>query len=379
MTTSGGRVLELLGPSSGGIRRHVDVLARHLGEHAWQPTVAGPPGVMDALGSDAVTVPVGLRPADAATAVRRIRRLAADADVVHAHGLTAGWLAAAAHTGRPVVVTIHNIVLAETSGRSAPVLRRLEAGLPGRVDWVIAVSSEIADRFPRWSDRIQVIVPAGPAPVVARDRATIRVAAGVGEGDPLVVTVARLHPQKAVGDLLDAAARVRVEVPEVRFVVVGDGPERASLVAEARRRGVDDVVTFVGGQPDGPSWMAAADVVAVSSIWEGSPIVVAEALQLGRPLVATDVGDVAEAVHDGVTGRLLAPSQPALLAEAITSMLSDRPAAEAMARTGQELATARYGTTALVAAVADVYRRLAGTDPPRGVPRAPSPHGRPTV
>lgn len=358
MTARRGRVLELLGPSTGGIRRHVDVLARHLDDEGWEATVAGPRDVMAGMATTVVEVPVGMRPGHVVTAVRRIRRLAADADVVHAHGLTAGWLAVAARARCPVVVTLHNVVLAESAGRAGPLLRRLERALPARVARVIAVSGEIARRFPDAAERIEVIVPASPPPTVDRDRSAVRAAAGVGERDPMVVTVARLHPQKAVGDLLVAAIAVRAAVAGVHVVVVGDGPIRSDLEDEARRLGVDDVVTFVGGQPDGPAWMAAADVVAVSSIWEGSPLVVAEALQLGRALVATDVGDVGEIVHDGETGRLVPPSRPDLLAGAITDLLEDRPTAEAMARRGEELARTRYGTAALVGAVADVYRRV---------------------
>lgn len=353
------RVLQVVGPSAGGIRRHVDVLARHLPAHGWQATVAAPAGVMDGLATDAVPVPVSMHPARALRAVRELRHLAGDADVVHAHGLTAGWLAWAARTRRPVVVTIHNVVLDEATGRSAGVLRRLQRRLPGRVDRTIAVSAEIASHLPP-SAGVQVIIPASEPPVATRDRAAIRAQLGVGTEQPLIVTVARLHPQKAIGDLLAALATVRRQVPDVHLAIVGDGPERAALEDVAQRGGVADAVTFVGFQPDGPSWLAAADAVAVSSIWEGSPLVVAEAMQLGAPLVATDVGDVAAIVHDGETGRLVPPSDPDALAAALVATLGDPATARAMGERGQRLASARYGVEQLVAEVARVYADVVG-------------------
>ena len=353
------RVLLVLGPSAGGIRRHVDVLAQQLPATGWTPTVVGPTGVMDGLATSAVAAPISMHPLRALTAVRTLRHLAREADVVHAHGLTAGWLAWAARARRPIVATVHNVVLDEAAGRSAPVLRRLQRWLPGRVDLTIAVSADIAARLPA-GERVRVIIPASPPPVVERDRASIRAELAVADDAPLVVTVARLHPQKAIGDLLEAMVTVRGSVPAARLAIVGDGPERAGLEATARRLGLDDRATFVGAQPDGPSWMAAADVVAVSSIWEGSPLVVAEALQLGIPIVATDVGDVAEAVHDGQTGRLVAPGRPADLAAALIGVLRDPAGAQEMADRGQDLARARYGVPHLVGQVADCYGALVG-------------------
>jgi glycosyltransferase involved in cell wall biosynthesis len=354
-------VLELLGPSTGGIRRHVDVLARELPAHGWTAVVGGPPGVMDGLATAAAPVPVRTSPPAVAAAARRVRGLVASEriDVVHAHGLTAGWVAVLARPGVPVVVTVHNSVLAESAGRAAPVLSRLEAALPRRVDATIAVSPALAeDLRTRSGVDVRVVVPASPPPVPTRSPEEVRRVAGVAADAPMVVSVARLHPQKALTDLLAAFVHVRARVPAARLVLVGDGPERAALEAEVAARGLSGAASLVGAQPDGPSWLAAADVVAMSSIWEGSPLVVAEALLLGRPLVATDVGDVAEVVVDGRTGRLVPPRAPSLLGAAVGDMLEAPSAAAAMAREGQAVAAGRYGLPTLVGAVAAVYDQV---------------------
>ncbi|MEO7429978.1 MAG: glycosyltransferase family 4 protein, partial [Acidimicrobiales bacterium] len=187
--------LQLLGPSTGGIRQHVTQLARGLPEVGWQAWVAAPAGVgegTDLPPASVVAVPSGPNPLGALRARAALRPVAQGADLVHAHGLKAGWVAALAGTGLPLVVTVHNLVLDEAAGRSARVLRRLEGWLPSRADGVIAVSEEIAARFGGPSESLWVVPPAGPLPRPGRDAATVRTALGVALDAPLVVSVARL-------------------------------------------------------------------------------------------------------------------------------------------------------------------------------------------
>ncbi|HAS13456.1 MAG TPA: glycosyl transferase, partial [Acidimicrobiaceae bacterium] len=107
---------------------------------------------------------------------RALRPLLDGVDVVHAHGLKAGWLAATLRPRPPLVVSIHNLVLDEVAGWSAPLLRRLEERLPGRADATIAISGEVARRFAGrpGADRIRVIPPAGPPPVPMRSPQQVR-------------------------------------------------------------------------------------------------------------------------------------------------------------------------------------------------------------
>lgn len=349
----GRSVLQVLGPSSGGIRRHVAALASALEAGGWGVEVAGPAGVMRGLGRPQHDLSVG-GPLAVAAGRGELRALAGRAapSLVHAHGLRAGWLAAVSGLDVPVVVTVHNVVLAETRGPAALALRRLELALPRRVDAVIAVSAEIARRLPAGA---VVVTPLGPAPRALRPPAEVRRAHGVGAGQPLVVTVARLHPQKDLVTLLLAAAAVRAARPEVRFVVAGDGPERARLVEQRRRLGLEAEVRFAGAVDNPADELAAADVVALSSLWEGSPLVVAEALLLGRPVVATAVGAVADTVADGVSGRLVPPRDPGALADALLDLLGDPEAAAAMAAAGRRVAEARFAPERLLDGVVAVY------------------------
>lgn len=352
------RVLLVLGPSAGGIRRHVATLRDGLRARGWEVSVAAPRQVMDELGGVDHTVDVGFSPLGVIRAARTIRRLANGIDVVHVHGLKAGLCAVLAGV-RPRLMTIHNVVLDDASGRSAAVLRRLERWLPGRMDRSIAVSGEIAQRFTGapGADRMTVVVPAGPLPVPRRDAATVRRDLGVGDA-PLVTTVARLHPQKDLPTLLAAARIVLDRRPDVRFVVVGGGPDEVDIRIEHERLGLGDAVQILGQLPSAADELAAADVFALSSVWEGSPLAVAEALLLGRPVVATAVGAVPEAVVDGVTGRLVPARSPEALASAILDLVDDPVEARRLADAGHALAVERFAPDALVDEVERVYRSV---------------------
>lgn len=360
------RVLQLLGPSTGGIRRHVAQLRADLPGHGWDVTVAGPMGVMDHLGGqDAVVdVPDGLQPVDLWRSRRAVADLGSGVDIIHAHGLTPGWIAALARQDRPVVVTVHNLVLDEVRGRwQGPVLRRFEGLLPGRVDAVVAVSEGIARRFDA-APNVWMIPPAGPPPRPTRSPAEVRAQLGVAEGQPLVVSVARLNPQKDLPTFLRAMVYVKGEIPDVHAVVVGEGRDAAALHTLTAELGLSapglPTVDFVGAIANGADALAAADVVVVTSRWESGPLVLFEAMLLGRPVVTTPVGMAPELVEDRNSGRVVPVGDVEAIAGAIVEMLRDRDAAAAMAAAGCRVATDKVGAARLVSAVADVYRATLG-------------------
>jgi glycosyltransferase involved in cell wall biosynthesis len=359
-----GSVLHLLGPSTGGIRGNVAFLSGALAARGWSVDVAGPAGVLDGLGDlrHSIDVPAGLAVGRARAARRALGEVAAGYDLVHAHGLKAGWLAASLHKGPPVVLTIHNVVLAESTGRAAPVLRVLERLLPRRVDAVIAVSDEIARRLPtRAGGPTVAIIPAiGRPPRPVRDRDEVRRALGVETGQRLVVTVARLHPQKDLPTLLQAAVQVRRRHPDVRFAVVGEGPQRPQIEAMIADLGLAGIVTLAGPSPNAADEIAAGDLFVLPSLWEGSPLTVSEAMLLDRPVVATAVGAVPELVRDGRTGRLVPPGDAAALAAATADLLDDPAEASRLAAAGSAWARERLDPERIVGAVEAVYRATVG-------------------
>jgi glycosyltransferase involved in cell wall biosynthesis len=358
------RILHLLGPSTGGIRRHVAHLAGEQVGRGHEVRVAGPAGVMADLRplDHVVGVPSGFDPRAVAGARRALAAAVGDADVVHAHGLKAGWVAATLRRRPPLVVSVHNLVLREAAGRGYRPLRVLEAALPARVDAVIAVSDEVGRRFARrrGAERVRVVPPVGPPPAVRRTAPEVRAELGVGPGEHLLVVGARLHPQKGLDTLLAALALLVREVEGVRAFVFGEGPLRATLEGEAERLGLGRVVTFAGPRASVADELAAADVVVVPSRWESGPLVVFEALQLGRPVVTTAVGAAPQVVVDGITGGLVPVEDPGALAAAVARMLLDPAGAARMAEAGRRRFEERLGARTLVDGVEAVYREVVG-------------------
>jgi glycosyltransferase involved in cell wall biosynthesis len=294
----------------------------------------------------------GIRPLDVVVPVPRGRvalgRAAAGVDLVHAHGLKAGWLASAIRTRPPLVVTVHNLVLDEVAGRTAPVLRALEGALPRRVDAVIAVSDEIGRRFGAAPD-VHVIPPGGPSLVVAREREAVRRELGIGDDERLVVTVARLHPQKDLPTLFAAVDGL----PNTRVVVFGDGPDEIEL-----RRLAPANVVLAGARASVADEIAASDVFVVPSRWESGPLVLLEAMSLGRPVVTTDVGFAATVVRDGHTGRLVPVGDVAAMRTAITEVLDDPDDAASMGERGRAAVEATFSAADLVDRIEAVYRSV---------------------
>jgi len=354
-----GRLLELLGPSTGGIRRHVAVLAQMLNERGWDATVAGPDGVVDGLGvaAEVVSVPASMSPRKLLTACRQLRSLGRF-DLVHAHGLKAGWVAVLARTRGPIVLTIHNVVLDEVAGRSAAVQRRLERLLIGRVDQVIAVSPEIVRHFAGVvaGDRIRFVIPASPAPVPRRSRSEVRSGLGISSDAVLVVVVARLHPQKDLPMFIDAWARVAARHPEARAIIVGGGPLYDELADLVQSRGLGGSLQLIGASDHAVDELSAGDIMALSSRWEGAPLVVAEAMQLGLPIVSTDVGVVAEMVGNG--GCIVEVGDSHALADGLSAYIESWELREGAGQISRERGTVIYGAGPLVDEITGIYQEV---------------------
>lgn len=374
------RALQLLGPSTGGIRRHVAVLSERLRERGWSVELAGPAGVLDGLdGLDGrevtldhvVGVPARFPPRDlrsfrmALAARTRLAQVVDGAAVVHAHGLKAGWLAASLCRRPPLVVTVHNLVLAEVSGPGAPLMRLLEGRLPARTEVTLAASRQVARRFSGLSGagRVRVVPPVWPPPRPRRATAAVRADLGLGGDEVLVVTVARLHPQKGLDVLLDALAWLQPRLAGVRCAIVGEGPLEADLRRQVAALGLGGVVALVGSRSSAADELASADVVVIPSRWESGPLVAWEAMALGRPLVSTPVGAVPEVVVDGVSGRLVPWGDAAALAGAIEAVLADPSRAAAMGEAGRLAVEAHFDEVSQVDGIESAYdeARRAGT------------------
>jgi glycosyltransferase involved in cell wall biosynthesis len=195
-----------------------------------------------------------------------------------------------------------------------------------------------------------------PAPERVAD---CRARLGVPEGGQVVGVLATLTPAKGHDTFLKAAALIGARRPATRFAIVGDGPLRAALEEQARSLGLEDRLVFFGHQPRVADHLGAIDVL-VSSSWdfEGHSNSILEAMSLGIPVVATDVGGNGELVEDGVTGRLVPVRDHAAIAEQVIGLLEDRDAARALAANARAMVESRFGLERMVTSYEALFTRL---------------------
>jgi glycosyltransferase involved in cell wall biosynthesis len=381
------RICLVLATSTGGVGRHVRALAGELAAAHHQVEVVGPVSTderfgfaaVDGVGFAAVEIRSGIAPLADLRAVARVSTLTRDFDVVHAHGLRAGVVAAfalrvRARAGlvtrgrtparRPVlVVTLHNAVLG--SGVRRRVFDFVVARLAHAADAIQAVSPDLLEGLLRSrSDAARALV-ASPLPPPTRNRAATRRQLDVDDTTALILGVGRLHRQKGF-DVLVAAACVLERAaaeheptgPALVFVIAGEGPQRAELQSRIVAAHVD--VRLLGDRDDVADLIRAADVVVMPSRWEGWPLAAAEVLAAGRPFVGSAVGGLPELV--AAAAILVPPGDAEALAGAIRQIVDDRSLAgrlsEAASVRAQQLPTISDVTASVLA----TYRRaLVGT------------------
>lgn len=177
---------------------------------------------------------------------------------------------------------------------------------------------------------------------------------GIGDGELMIIQVARLDPLKDHATAIATLEHVVRRRPEARLVLVGEGPERAQVEALVRERGLTPWVRFLGLRTDIPRLLRAADLFLLTSVSEGIPLTIIEAMAAGLPVVATRVGGVGEIVHEGRTG-LLAPSgdHEALALHSLRLAESSELRAE-MGRLGRQRAVEDFSESQMI----DQYHRL---------------------
>jgi glycosyltransferase involved in cell wall biosynthesis len=178
-------------------------------------------------------------------------------------------------------------------------------------------------------------------------------------------------PIKAPEIFLQAAVKVRAALPRAQFVIIGDGERRQELETLVSTLRLNECVRFLGWRRDMVRVYADLDVVALTSLNEGSPVVLIEALASGRPVVSTAVGGVPEVVIHGETGLTVPVSDVAALAEATLTLLRDPILAKRLGAVGRQHVYPRYDSSRLVDDVKSLYlRELAalGRLPSLGVP-----------
>ncbi len=298
------------------------------------------------------------------TVYRLLRRL--KPDVVHTHTAKAGFVGrvAAWLAGVPVIVhTFHGHVLggyfSPTMTRVFILLERLTARMS---DTVITLSEglrrELAENY-RITRRSHItVLPLGldlaPFAATARKSGAFRRAYRVPDDAPLIGIIGRIVPVKNHALFLEAAVRVRQQMPNVRFVIVGDGELRAQVEQQVDACGLRDAVIFTGWLRDLAPVYADLDANVISSLNEGTPVSVIEALTARCPVVATAVGGLPDLLDRGQLGKLVPSGDAAALAAALLDVLRTPPNGVQ----AQAFMLDRYGIDRLVSDLDSLYRGL---------------------
>jgi glycosyltransferase involved in cell wall biosynthesis len=205
------------------------------------------------------------------------------------------------------------------------------------------------------------IVPLGVdlARYRGHERAASRAALGIPADALVVLALGRMVPIKRLDRLVEAVARLAPDVPSLHLFLVGDGDERSALETLVRDRGLTGRVTFAGWSADAPAWYSAADVITLTSEREGTPLALIEAAASGRPVVAVDVGGVADVVRDGETGFVVPPDDTAALADRLAVLLRDPALRARMAAAAPGRASA-FDADRLVSDLDRLYRDALG-------------------
>jgi glycosyltransferase involved in cell wall biosynthesis len=317
--------------------------------------------------------------------------------LVHSHNVTSnlyGWAIRSRVRGLAHIVHVHShlshlLAESQTSWLKRVVLLWSNMRALERCDHIVAVADSVRGYLVQQGIdplKIDVIHNAvDPARIEAESREACQVAAsvgdrkrrvprrsGVGTDDCFVVaSIGRLSPVKD-HRLLIEAARIVLEQAWVLFVVVGDGPERASLERYAREAGVAENFLFVGWLAKPYPLLSAADLIVLTSKSEGLPIAALEAMALKKPVVATRVGGVSEVIKDGVSGDLVEPGNPEAFAAALLRMLADGERRRSYGLAGREIVANEFSRGIMVRRMAHVYRSLM-TRVPEGVPQVAGP------
>jgi len=287
-------------------------------------------------------------------------------DIVHTHtskagavGRVAAWLARV-----PIVIhTPHGHIFYGYFGRvMSGVVRLVERALARVTDRIVTLTERGAQEHVRYRiagpDKF-VTIPSGISLSAFRSARAEpdmkRKELGLPDEGPIIGTMGRLVPIKGHEWLLKAAPRVLSEFPHAGFVLLGDGPLRGSLQLLAEKLGISGHVTFLGARHDVPECLATFDIFAFPSLNEGMGRALVEAMAMGVPAVATNVGGIPDIVVDGATGLLVPPMDDAALADALLGLLRDPARRQAYGQAARRRVDDRFDVAAMVSDIEHLY------------------------
>lgn len=298
--------------------------------------------------------------------VLKIRKLLkrSEIDILHTHGWTADvWGRLAACLARTPIILSHSHTNQPASAKTSNFMYRY---LTGATDHFIAIGegnkNALIEEGGIPAEKITVIrnVVDYRKFDVAVDTDAGKIELGVAPGNLVVSIIGRLHSIKGHEHFLRTARIIASENDSVEFLVVGSGGLEESLRRQAGETGLADKVHFLGARKDIPRILALTDVFVMSSLYEGLPLILLEAMAAGKAIAATDIDGCRELIVNGETGFLTPPGHPEAQAEVVLRFLSDERLRHELGKKARTEAIKNYSLEKMLGEIGDLYIRLAG-------------------
>jgi glycosyltransferase involved in cell wall biosynthesis len=288
------------------------------------------------------------------------------ADIVHTHDFRSNvfGLLAARMRRRPTVTTVHGWIANDLKGKLYVAADKAILRFFNRIITVSERTRGLVEKARVPQHRVTVIPNALTLDRYLPDRHddAFRRELGVDRDTLLIANIGRLSPEKGQLEFLQAARELRRQHANLRFILIGIGPDQEKLERFVEANGLREAVVFAGFRHDMISVYNGLDLVVQSSCTEGMPNVVLEALLMEVPVIATDVGGTAEIIEHGQTGVLIRPGAVGEIVEQIAAHCRQPAELRAMARRGRQLVSERYDHRRRVDRLALLYDGLLGAD-----------------
>jgi len=359
-------------PRPSGQTTHVLSLIQGLDRQNYHLTLALPPHLQQSLPrlnrANLDIIPLPIRkliwgPGLIRSLIRLIRRH--KIDIVHVHSQEAGlpmrlvaWLAGTAK----IIYTPQTIDIRRANWQG--VYLQIERMLAHLTDLIISVNEFDRKRLISLSISANKVVTIPNGIDLTRFDALInpshiREDLGLLAGRPLIMQVGRLSPQKKPLAFLKGAAVVARRYPEAQFALIGEGPLQAALVQQIQALGLQEQVHLLGWRDQAFKLLAAADIVTLTSQWEGTPYALLEAMAWSRPIVTTAANGCSEVVNHGVTGYLAPVGDIDAWADAVINLLDDPAKAATMGQQGRYRVEQCFSLEQMIRQIESVYEQVA--------------------
>lgn len=295
------------------------------------------------------------------SAVRRLKNYIRDNNIriLHTHNYKSDTLGvlAAKWAGIPIVATAHGFTGID---QKVNLYEKWDRWLLRRLfDRVIVVSDKVLPNVAK--EKKYVIANGLDLAKFARGgtgRAAARHRFGFADDELVIATAGRLSREKNQALFIEAAADLTKQFPGVKFLIVGNGPEEKNLRRQVNEMGLGENVIFAGLVTDMPAVYQAIDIFALTSLTEGVPLTILEAMAAEVPVVATKVGGIPELIRDGQTGLLAAPEDRDDLVAKFSRLIKDAPLRLQLSRSALNFVKAHYSKERMARDYAKVYEEI---------------------